>query len=968
MKNKFNRYKMVFAAVLVMVATVPLGVVRNASAASQQIINPTEATVAPGDVRLYKTAEVVAGMINQWRIKLRVEAPKALLSSDTVIVLDRSGSMATGSRMTNAKNAASQLARQLLDANDSANPTNRVAIVSFSDYADNNVTWETEYGKIQTKINGIRANGGTFTQDAMHVAANLLIASDANIKNIVILSDGEPSYSFKINNPDNYLVNGGPETFLSGLFSGNERETSTNVPQSAYIYSGSNRRVGDGGEQGIGFWNPAEIMWWRYGGTINPKYYNHGNSAIAEAGFCKKNSACGNIYTIALDMDSDSVGNKVLNQMASPGKNYTATSVNLTTIFNDIAGEIKNAINSASIKDIMGDAIVVSGTNATEININNLTFTEDETLYGGRGGYYWEETYIVEASSDVSNTLDSYGNFLLNKEATLTYIYDGKTETETFPTPAVSKPIAIKVGKKLVGVINADAKFNMVLTGPDDFRETIAVKDGETKNIVKAFPAGNYAISEVGTTSNDVAIANYLKEYEINGADSAGRFSIAQGQTSDINIVVTNTYDVVNLDVVKVWDDAGDQDGVREDFYFAVKNDDGTIVGFQLIDKEVDRKEYHFSFPRWFNNAEIQYTVEEMINCQTVGGVNTCEALASNEASKYTMNREGNVFTNTHTPETINIAINKTWNDDNNRDGLRNVNTTVRFCVKGSVNGDTILERCNDEFGIGLGTLIGLRDSALIEFNDLPKYANKGVEIQYEVREDMSLFYNKYTSIIPEGYLTITNNSSNLDVENTHTPDVRDIEVRIVWDDDDNSDGYRPADIEVELTENGAKSGKKLVVDENGDGACGAWCVMFEDLFVNQSGSEIIYGVTQDVVPAEYSRTISGNMENGFVITYRHTSDTPEEPEGPEEPEEPEDPETAAADDDPIASITDDEGGKGGLDNNQILSPNTGVKIAKSGEAAVENNIVMLVAVAFIAVIVSFSAIVKSKETAIKKA
>ena len=65
-------------------------------------------------VILSKTAKSVPGYANKWEVTLRIESPKTKKTSDTVIVIDRSGSMGDDDRLANAKTAAGTLVRQLL--------------------------------------------------------------------------------------------------------------------------------------------------------------------------------------------------------------------------------------------------------------------------------------------------------------------------------------------------------------------------------------------------------------------------------------------------------------------------------------------------------------------------------------------------------------------------------------------------------------------------------------------------------------------------------------------------------------------------------------------------------------------------------------------------------------------------------------------------------------------------------------
>lgn len=73
----------------------------SATSLNSSVQNPEALTLADGTV-LAKKVEPVPGFLNKWRVTLRVEAKKNTVSSDTVLVIDRSSSM-KGDRMTVAK-------------------------------------------------------------------------------------------------------------------------------------------------------------------------------------------------------------------------------------------------------------------------------------------------------------------------------------------------------------------------------------------------------------------------------------------------------------------------------------------------------------------------------------------------------------------------------------------------------------------------------------------------------------------------------------------------------------------------------------------------------------------------------------------------------------------------------------------------------------------------------------------------
>jgi hypothetical protein len=137
-------------------------------------------------------------------------------------------------------------------------------------------------------------------------------------------------------------------------------------------------------------------------------------------------------------------------------------------------------------------------------------------------------------------------------------------------------------------------------------------------------------------------------------------------------------------------------------------------------------------------------------------------------------------------------------------------------------------------------------------FEDLPKYRDGGIEIEYTITEDP---VPEYEAEIEQGTFTITN---------THEPITTDITITKEWEDEENRDGVRPASITVRLYADGKEIKSATVVpDENGH-----WEYTFEDLpMYRDQGVEIAYTITEDPVP-EYKTVI----EN-YKITNTHTTE-----------------------------------------------------------------------------------------------
>lgn len=108
----------------------------------------------------------------------------------TVLVIDTSGSM-SGKPMVTAKAAASKFVKQLL----ASQGENDIAIVGFSDSGTAYSAFSRDTDTLDAAINNMGAIGGTATDQGLLAAESLFKRLDKTdvIKNIVVLSDGEPN-------------------------------------------------------------------------------------------------------------------------------------------------------------------------------------------------------------------------------------------------------------------------------------------------------------------------------------------------------------------------------------------------------------------------------------------------------------------------------------------------------------------------------------------------------------------------------------------------------------------------------------------------------------------------------------------------------------------------------------------------------------------------------------------------------
>lgn len=616
-KCLFKKLKSLGLALLMAVMlNLPLWNSALASMPNSSVQNSEPTTLTDGTV-LKKTVEPVAGMINKWKVTLRVEAKKTTKKSDIVLVIDTSGSMKDNRRMKEAKRAAKNFVNQLLDAD---HPNTRIALVPFeTDIYLKDFTNYTGKQDLLDTIDHLRAYGGTFTQGGIKMAASSLSNSQADFKNMVLLSDGVPTYNYAINEPSNYFVDGGPNSHF------HEKETGPVVPKEAFNYK---KRAGDGRNM----WNFIDKVWvekyWEH------HYYNSGNCAIAEASFAKQDGV--KIHTVAVNATQR--GNNVLKQIAtSPDDAYkTNDPAQLNTIFNKIATQIESAVQDATITDVMGEGVVAvkSGANTTLSDGGKKLVWKLGTPTQQEGDKFVAETsYEIELDQGILNAAADNGFYSANAEAKITY---NGNQTGLFPVPKI-KPTLVKLAKKLTGQTCYDCQFKIALkkSGSILDLEEHLIGAGETKTLYHPMEVGTYEAEEVGTSNNPVDFSHYRIEY------TSKQFNLAQAGP-DQTVIIENIYETTSVHVKKRWN------GKAESSATINLLSNGKKIN-QVELNEVNNWKHTFSnLPKNEGGQEIVYTVTE----------NSIENYKTNitETSKNNF-----TVTNTYVSPKTDITATKKW-------------------------------------------------------------------------------------------------------------------------------------------------------------------------------------------------------------------------------------------------------------------------------------------------------------------
>lgn len=415
---------------------------------------------AEGSIKLDKDAKAVEGQENLWEVTLGIQGRNYKTTSDVVLVIDCSGSM-EGTKLANTQKAAKAFGDKLLTENSAT----RIAIVTYSGdaaaYSNGHFYTADELSAFKTAVDeATYANGGTNQQAGIHVAQQLL-ASDSSIgrqKNIVILSDGAATYSYRLTGTAT-----GKCTYFIG-YSHNSSYDKNTVVVTGCDYT----RVGTG-RVNIQTGEPSSngelrlTLTCSHGETKQKDTsITHSEATIWEANQAKK--AGTTIFSVALQAGTN--GENTLKSCATDAaKGYFAigqddnVETKLTAAFEAIAGSIAIAASNGSVADTMGKEVQLSFSGAAPVITNDKAVYDagKADVYISQGSATYDATnrrinWAVGNVSELDNPIMKYkvtvkegcnpstGEVLdANESATFSYKnYLGEDTVGTFPVPQVT--------------------------------------------------------------------------------------------------------------------------------------------------------------------------------------------------------------------------------------------------------------------------------------------------------------------------------------------------------------------------------------------------------------------------------------------------------------------------------------------------------------------------------------------------
>lgn len=442
-----KKWKQALALVLALVMALSLVALPSFAADGDASGSGTAASDGPawpneGAINLSKTAQPVEGQDGLYEITLTIQGKNYSTTSDVVLVIDCSGSM-EGTKLTNTRKAAKAFGDKLL----TENSTTRIAIVTFIDtataYNSGHFYTASELDDFKAAVDDATyANGGTNQQAGIHVAQQLLASasSTGKQKNIVILSDGEPTYSHPFVASATYEGCSRRYDWGCGDF-GPTGGRITNIGAFAPSYSDI---VGAGNRFIMNYNAVVTATCSKHGGSTTKDYVyaldgtyttskgtNNGVATIWEANQAK--TAGTTIFSVALQAGTN--GENTLKSCASDAaKGYFAIGQNdnvetkLTAAFETIAGSIAKAATNGLVTDPMSQYVNLAFTGDPKVT-NSL----DEYNAGGYDVYLSQGT--VTRSGETLNW--NVGDINEGTPAVMKYrvtLKDGLSKDRTYPT------------------------------------------------------------------------------------------------------------------------------------------------------------------------------------------------------------------------------------------------------------------------------------------------------------------------------------------------------------------------------------------------------------------------------------------------------------------------------------------------------------------------------------------------------
>lgn len=497
----------------------------------------------------------------------------------------------------------------------------------------------------------------------------------------------------------------------------------------------------------------------------------------------------------------------------SADKGYAITVTNKHVPQFDDFTVVKVWDDSNNIDGMRPDSVTIhmngsdgSSTEATLSNVKDWKYTfKHMPLFDANGN---EITYTI-----TEDAVTGYTYTVTNKDRAFTITNRHTQETFSIPVTKTWEDNGNQDGVR-------PSAIHVTLMGSDgNVYEANLTAAGKWKYEFKDLPRYWMEGVAIDYTLSEEAVNGYT--YKIEGDANTG-FTVTNEHISAVTNVVVNKY----------WEDTANQDGVRPDSVaVTLSGSDGKTYKATLT-KDTGFSKTFEDLPVFFNNGtKITYTVTE-------DAVNGYTGKITTDDTGYILS-----ITNTHAPETIRKTVTKTWDDGNDRDGIRPTNVKIELYGTDGTRRTQYLTKDNHWS---------------YSFENMPKYQNEGTIILYIIKEEAVDGYTQKSVTTTAGF----------DLTNTHEIQTADYEVKKVWIDDNDRDGARPTSITLTLTgSDGSKYTKLMTAADNWN------AVTFERVPMFNGGKYITYTLTENEVPSYINSIEVSEDGKHFTVTNTHAPD-----------------------------------------------------------------------------------------------
>ena len=498
---------------------------------------------------------------------------------------------------------------------------------------------------------------------------------------------------------------------------------------------------------------------------------------------------------------------------------------------------------------------------------------------GEEGLYFDEERVTLDAASQQKKLLilKAYGsNVLPSDSKTTVKDENGKDITVIIPAKPVDFTTDDEDGSiiRLEKVEKNTAAINVVAVGPGKAtvtaktgsytatcevtvtsakqifleQKSLTVGQGATASLAaKAWDGSAYVENPtIKWTSLGTSIATVDDKGTVTGV-GIGTVAIKaewEGATATAQVEVKETKDIK---ATVVWDDKENQDGVRPASVTLQLTANDKNSG-EAVDLKADNE--------WTYTWAHQFVKDDDNNLITY-------KVTAGDIEGYTKTIDGSVedgFTVTYKHDvrtvTVNTAI--TWDDANNRDGIRPDSVTVQLAT---VNGDS-------KEAVGDKITLDASNEWKTEWTELAEY-KAGQKLEYTIDvEGIPSGENEYTTETTKT-TDETGTVTSFAIKSTHVPLTVAVPVQVVWNDGDNQDGVRPASVEATLYADDAATEKKVTLNDSNN-----WTddKTFSNLDKSKDGKDIVYSVKAADVEG-YTLETTSDEKTGVVLKYTHKTE-----------------------------------------------------------------------------------------------